>query len=928
MNYPYDFKLEDAERFARERGIPTKIHGHELIFARCPFCQGKTNPRNDREKFSINTETGQYHCFRASCKASGNMYTLASSFDFSLSKEIDAYLGRKKQFRSFKKPEKPIVPKSAAVEYLESRGISKAIAERYEITTCNGRDNILVFPFYDEKGNLVSVKYRKTDFDKEKDNAKEWFEKGCKPILFGMKQCESHMMLVLTEGQCFDGKAEILTPNGWMRLEDYDGSDVLQVDKNLNGTFVRPRGYIVKRYSGNMVRVRVGGNYETYTTEDHDLVYENKKGELVKEKAINHVSGAWHVPTAISINSGEMSQWTDDMFALYLAISADGTIDYRKGTGHRQPESMQYARIAIPLKRKYDRLIGILDRLGLSYSDNTDSRNYHSVCFPCPDWLTTKYLPYEFATKTTIEQKRFIISEMVHWDGNTVKGRAQFEYTTVLKHNADVMQLIATSCGYMSTIVTKENGGNGNYKKSYCYKVNVLLNKKNVSTQRFDTNKEIIPVDQRVYCVTVDTGMILARQNNKISVTGNCDTLAVAESGIGFVVSVPTGANGFTWVPYCWNWVNQFERIVVFGDHEKGRITLLDEISRRFPLEIYHVREEDYKDCKDANEILLKYGKEQVRKCVNNAVPIPVEDVIELADVEDVDIFKIEKLPTGIRSLDRLLYGGIPFGGVILVSGKSGQGKSTLASQIIVNARENGYKCFAYSGELPNYLFKAWMDFQVAGRGHIFEYQDSAFGDTNYNVSKTNRHLISEWYRGNVFLFDNRKLDGQETQSLLKITERVIQQYGVKVILLDNLMTAMTMDRTKGADQYERQTDFVNKLRSMAVKYNVVILLVAHKRKNGLSVDENDEIAGSSNIANLAMLTITYGRDSEIGEDQRLLKVPKNRLFGRIETKGFLLNYDEKSKRIYGEGDDLDKEYSWNDMNGFVPVDATDVVFD
>ena len=64
---------------------------------------------------------------------------------------------------------------------------------------------------------------------------------------------------------------------------------------------------------------------------------------------------------------------------------------------------------------------------------------------------------------------------------------------------------------------------------------------------------------------------------------GQIDSLSVDTAGINNAVSVPTGANGFTWVPYCFDWVSRFEEIVVFGDFEKGRMTLLDDIRKRFP---------------------------------------------------------------------------------------------------------------------------------------------------------------------------------------------------------------------------------------------------------------------------------------------------------------------------------------------------------
>lgn len=594
----YEFKESDAWDFARHVGIEAKQKGENLHFKICPYCRPKST-RGNVNTFAIDLRTGQFKCLRASCGVTGNMITLSKDFDFSLGSGVDEYYQPKKKFRQIKTPEKSIESRPEAVKYLSGRGISEKVIKKYQITVQTDHPNILVFPFFDEKRKMQFVKYRKTDFDKTKDSSKEWCEKGCKPILFGMAQCND----------------------------------------------------------------------------------------------------------------------------------------------------------------RFDRLI-----------------------------------------------------------------------------------------------VTE----------------------------------------------------------------GQIDSLSVAESGIDNAVSVPTGAKGFTWIPYCWDWINRFHEVVVFGDYEKGRITLLDELSVRLKCTVKHVREEDYKDCKDANEILLKYGAKYLRSCVENAVLVPVRKVIDLADVENVDIFKLPKLQTGIKQLDRLLYGGLPFGGLILISGKSGEGKSTFASQILVNAIHQGNKCFAYSGELPNYLFRSWIDFQVAGGNHIAEYQNK-WGDRNYTISDTNRQLIADWYRGKCFLYDNRIVEGDETESLLEITENAIMQYGTYVILLDNLMTALDLEPGKAFDKYDRQSLFVKKLARIALKYNALILLVAHKRKNNFTVNENDEISGSSDISNLATITIAYEKDKDLHTEQRLLKVSKNRLFGKVETEGYILDYDEKSKRIYGQGDDLHVEYGWDSGDRFEP---------
>jgi len=543
-----------------------------------------------------------------------------------------------------------------------------------------------------------------------------------------------------------------------------------------------------------------------------------------------------------------------------------------------------------------------------------------------PDCINSKYIPWEFATATSLEQKKFIIEEMVHWDGNHVKNRSQYEYMSIIKHNADVIQAVASMCGYMSTIMRNKSGGNGAFRGGYVYKVSILLKKHNVSTQQFEKHKIYKDVDKNVYCVTVDSGMILVRQNNCISVSGNCDSLALATAGIENVVSVPTGALGMTWVPYCFNWVCKFSEIVVFGDFENGHITLLDDIKKRFPVKIKRVREEDYKGCKDANEILIKHGADAVRNAVDNVECVPIEKIISLADVENVNIYELKKLKTGIADLDRILCGGLPFGTLCLLTGKRGEGKSTLGSQIMANANKQGYVTFTYSGELPNYLYKSWFDFQIAGKDHIQETYLKG-GYVNRSISKANQESINNWYRDKAYIYDNRVIDGEEKTNLLQIVERFIQQFGAKVIFLDNLMTAMYLDEIKGFDRYEQQGEFVNKLAKLAVRYDVLIILVAHKRKNGFSKDENDEISGSGDISNLAGVVISYGRDSDLQESQRKLITSKNRIFGRTDTKGIILDYEEKSKRIYGTADNVDVSYGWESLDGFDTAEQMEIPF-
>lgn len=413
-----------------------------------------------------------------------------------------------------------------------------------------------------------------------------------------------------------------------------------------------------------------------------------------------------------------------------------------------------------------------------------------------------------------------------------------------------------------------------------------------------------------------------------VIVEGQMDCLAVATAGINNVVSVPTGAKGFTWVPYCWNWLCKWEEIIVFGDYEKGSISLLDELSKRLKTKIKHVREENYLDCKDANEILLKYGKEQVIKCVENAIPIPVENVIDLADVKDVDPYSLEKIPTRIQEVDKLLCGGLIFGCVNLITGKSGKGKSTLASQILGNAIDCGYNVFAYSGELPNFLFKSAIDFQSAGPQNVIEENRGEY--VRRYVRKSAKEEIEEWYRGKCMLYDRTMVNDEDTD-LLKTIEQMIISQNVRVILIDNLMTMISQTNVKGS-KLDSQSNISHKLEDMARFYNVCIILVAHKRKDSGIDDEDmdDSIRGDSDIVNSAGVIIHYNvNKDEVDMDEfpRIIAVTKNRVFGRTNYNGWKVKFDEKSKRIYGNNDDPDYLLGWNKSDGFVQTEYEESPF-
>lgn len=407
---------------------------------------------------------------------------------------------------------------------------------------------------------------------------------------------------------------------------------------------------------------------------------------------------------------------------------------------------------------------------------------------------------------------------------------------------------------------------------------------------------------------------------------GQIDSLSVAEAGYDNAVSVPTGASGFTWLRNVYVWISQFKEVLVFGDCEHGKMTLLDTLIARLPKNIIvkAVRIKDYLGEKDANDILRKYGVRAIRACIDNATVPKLDNVKQLADVESVDLNKMDKILTGITGIDRVIR-GMAMGQLVILTGKRGEGKSTFMSQMVCTALQENRSVFVYSGELADFHFKRWLDLQLAGIRHIKESQDQ-WGQSQYYIEPETAKQISDWYRNRAYIYDNNFIvDGAEFESLPETIEKVIQQYNVQMICIDNLMTAM--ERViEQSNLYLAQSNFVGKLKAIATKYQVVIILVAHPKKANADSyqDDNDLVAGSSDITNKADIILKYSRAAENDEGYNsIIKVTKNRIAGKLLMKNedaVKVFYDDRSKRITDINDNQyygQIVYGWEKANVF-----------
>lgn len=202
-----------------------------------------------------------------------------------------------------------------------------------------------------------------------------------------------------------------------------------------------------------------------------------------------------------------------------------------------------------------------------------------------------------------------------------------------------------------------------------------------------------------------------------------------------------------------------------------------------------------------------------------------------------------EYVLTHITDIDRKMHGLIK-GGVSVWSGLRASAKSTILSQIALNAVNDDHTVLFYSGELTDKRFTRWLLQQAAGKEYteIKTSYDSAYRF----VPKPIQEDIAKWISNRLYLYNNAC--GSDYSELMQTIENEIVSKKPDLVIMDNLMTIDLLDLN--SNEYNAQTILMKRLHVMAETYNCHIALVAHPRKT-VSFLRLVDISGSGNIANL-----------------------------------------------------------------------------
>lgn len=407
---------------------------------------------------------------------------------------------------------------------------------------------------------------------------------------------------------------------------------------------------------------------------------------------------------------------------------------------------------------------------------------------------------------------------------------------------------------------------------------------------------------------------------------GETDCASAIEAGYINTVSVPLGAGNLHWIEENWDWLNNFDSIIIWSDNDEPGIKMRKECIYRLGTwrtkyistpEFFEKENGKRVPLKDINDCLQVGGKEFVMNLISEAKDVPVKSVVDYSEIEELDISQMDGVKTGIKPLDDELL-KIFYGTLTVLSGRPGSGKTSIIDQTIARTIDDGSPVFLFSKEMPERMSANWFNTIIAGRRNMVE-RTSRDNRKYYIVPQAIQKKMQVHYNKKLFIY--RDDEPNDVDSVLKSAEECVRKFGCKLIVLDNLM--MIDLNCSESDKNTAQTNLINALIKFAAKFNVAVVLIAHPRKtqDTNSDIEMYDISGTSNIINLAMRSIGLRRVSKKEKNDPkskwhnydvVLTVIKDRLLGKADFQMGLW-YDLTSRRFYTDYDEYDAKFAWDD---------------
>ncbi len=313
---------------------------------------------------------------------------------------------------------------------------------------------------------------------------------------------------------CLTGDHEILTPEGWVRLDDWHGGEIACWAPSTECVSFQKAGSLCFDYSGEMITV-AGKRCEQVCTPDHKMPYLLKSGLWGADTADNVFKSRAIIP----FTGCRVTRPSREPNALRVLIMTQADGHYTRDGD---------VRYHFKKERKIERCKHLLRKCEISFIERKCTDNTTSIVVKSgfvPIWLR-QFKRKTFGYWLLDEPADVVFEELPHWDAS-VCGPNSIQYTSINETNVDVLQALASFSGRSATKSVKDRSDNPNWKSAYL--LNVWNNPGHgTAIRREQVDK--IAFSGKVYCAETETGYFIVRRNGKVWVTGNSGRLAQVQN--------------------------------------------------------------------------------------------------------------------------------------------------------------------------------------------------------------------------------------------------------------------------------------------------------------------------------------------------------------------------------------------------------------
>ena len=375
-----------------------------------------------------------------------------------------------------------------------------------------------------------------------------WFMAGFCPI-FSLQRRRlmvrtGEQLQYIARDECLVGDVEVLTPEGWVKAKEVTEETVLAQ--------WHPEGYLSWTRPLKVTTFLADGYYEfdlkslgfyQRVSENHRFPYLTKHGAL-------QVVPAWKAtPNPDSVHpmaaplahlkpfeDGEtdvlvspvgslLREKLSPLEAFLIALQADGALSKRspaKFSGHVP------ARFSLKKACQIERLREILTLLGWKWKEKSDTQDRLGITVEVPVAIASsnRFRDWVRLDEVSLGWCREFIEEIVFWNGHVCEEGKRYLWTSTSKEDVDLVQAVATLCGYRTRLTVVEERREESFWTCY----HLFIHKYQNSVRGGRINKRWVPEPVQMVGIQVPSSFLVIRDEGCVSVTGNSGHVAFGKS--------------------------------------------------------------------------------------------------------------------------------------------------------------------------------------------------------------------------------------------------------------------------------------------------------------------------------------------------------------------------------------------------------------